>query len=380
MSDPLFLLAVLCANVALAEWLVRRTRLRHLGSALLVIVITAIAANAGVIPPYSDAIPVYAGVFSYVAPLGIFWLLLQVRLKGLVHVGLPLFALFLVGAAGTIAGTLCGLAVVGGQSAFGEKSFALGGMFVATYVGGSVNFNAVALQYGVVEDGALYAGATVVDSAMTTIWMAVNVALPRLARGFWPRRPGATAEGRAAEATTGLEDDTETVHPLDLALVVALGALGLWASEWLGARLGVPSMLVLTTIALVLAQVPAVARLRGPRLCGMFAVLVFLAVIGALCDVRALAGIGALGTRLMVFVTVLVAVHGLLVYGAAAALRIDAATASVASQANIGGGASALALARSLGRAELVLPAILIGSLGNALGTYLGFLVASWLR
>ena len=39
-----------------------------------------------------------------------------------------------------------------------------------------------------------------------------------------------------------------------------------------------------------------------------------------------------------------------------------------------------VALARSLGRPDLVLPAILVGSLGTALGTYLGFAVAEWLR
>ena len=53
---------------------------------------------------------------------------------------------------------------------------------------------------------------------------------------------------------------------------------------------------------------------------------------------------------------------------------------AVASQANIGGSTSALALAKSLGRSDLMLPAILVGALGNAVGTYLGFLTAAWLR
>jgi len=51
---------------------------------------------------------------------------------------------------------------------------------------------------------------------------------------------------------------------------------------------------------------------------------------------------------------------------------------AIASQANIGGGTSAIALAESFERKELILPAILVGTLGNALGTYLGFLVV-WL-
>jgi len=69
-----------------------------------------------------------------------------------------------------------------------------------------------------------------------------------------------------------------------------------------------------------------------------------------------------------------------LVYSAAYLFKIDSVVASIASQANIGGGTSALALARSLGREDLVLPSILIGSLGYAVGTFLGFWVAeSWL-
>jgi len=41
----------------------------------------------------------------------------------------------------------------------------------------------------------------------------------------------------------------------------------------------------------------------------------------------------------------------------------------------VGGGTSAIALAETFDRKELILPAILVGSLGNALGTYLGFFV-----
>jgi len=56
-------------------------------------------------------------------------------------------------------------------------------------------------------------------------------------------------------------------------------------------------------------------------------------------------------------------------------LRMEVDMAAVASQANVGGGTSALALARSLGRDDLVPPAVLIASLGSAIGTFAGFWV-----
>jgi uncharacterized membrane protein len=385
LQSPVWILAVLALNVAISEWLVRRTPLRHLGSALLVIVLTAIVANLGVIPTYSDEILVYTGIFEYVAPLAIFLLVLRVHLAGLLRAGRPMLLLFGLGAVGTTLGVLAGMQAVGGSEAFGELHYALGGMFVGTYTGGSINFNAVALEYGVVKDGALYAGAAAVDSAATTVWMVVTVALPRLvARGSGVlRAPDAAMD---VENPEDEHHDEERVGPLDLALLTAMGAGAVWisnlladaAGDWLG--VSIPSILILTTLALVLAQLPAVQKLRGARVSGWLAVMVFLAVIGALCDVGALRAIGPLAGTLVLFVTVIIVVHGAVVFGLGALFRADPAMSAVASQANIGGSTSALALAKSLGRGDLMLPGILVGALGNAAGTYLGFLAAAWLR
>jgi uncharacterized membrane protein len=95
---------------------------------------------------------------------------------------------------------------------------------------------------------------------------------------------------------------------------------------------------------------------------------------------RSLAGLGALGLALLTFAAITVAIHGIVTIVAARLMRLDAGMASVASQANVGGATSALALARSLGRPDLVLPAVLIGSLGNAVGNFFAFWVAATLR
>jgi uncharacterized membrane protein len=397
LEAPLAVLAVLALNVAAAEGLARVPGLRHLGAALLVILLTALAANAGIIPSVTDGSPVYDGIFTYIAPLAIFWLLLGVNLRSILAAGPAMLALFALGAVGTVCGVLLAMPLAGGAAAFGEFSAPLGGMFAGSYTGGSLNFNAVALEFGVQREGLLYAGAAVVDNLMTTVWMVVTIALPRLASVWWPARPrpgapgapvamaavsDAAAPGEPAEDAGHAHPDAETVSPTGFGLLLALGAAVVGMSRVLAglaadAGVRVPEMLILTTIALCLAQVPAVRRIRGARLFGMVAVLLFLAAIGALCDVSELVRTGPLGVSLSLFVVVAVLVHGVVIFGGAWLLRMDPVLAAVASQANIGGGTSALALARSLGRSDLVASALLTGSLGNAVGTYLGFLTAA---
>jgi uncharacterized membrane protein len=79
-------------------------------------------------------------------------------------------------------------------------------------------------------------------------------------------------------------------------------------------------------------------------------------------------------------ILLLVLIHALILFGIGAIFKQDWDVLGIASQANIGGATSALALAKSLNRPDLQLPAVLVGTLGNALGTYLGILVAEMLK
>jgi uncharacterized membrane protein len=382
----MFLIGILALLIAASEWLVRHTPLRHAGTALLAILLTAVVANLGLIPSGSDAaapVPVYDAIFTHVAPIGLFWLLLQVRVATIVRAGPAMLALFLIGAVGTVLGVIVAARAVGLAGHVGPLHHAVGGMFAGTYIGGSVNFNAVALHYDVVRQGILYGGTIVVDNIVTAVWMVATIALPRFLAPIW--RPSRTGERPAAAAPLlGIEEDTEAVHPLDISVMVALGIgahlASLAMAGWLAERgLALPPILLLTVVALLLAQLPVVHRLRGARLLGLLAVYLFLAVIGAFADLGRLGELGALGGTLLAFATIIVLIHGMSVFAAAWLLRLDLATAAVASQANVGGGTSALALARSLGREDLILPGILMGSLGNALGTFAGFFVAGQL-
>ncbi len=370
-----FTLAVLLAVIVMSDWLARNTALRHAGTALLVIVFSAALANVGVIPTASNASPLYAGVFHYVAPLAIFLLLLQVDLGRLRQAGLAMLLAFAIGSAATVAGVLAGLWLTPVGTRLGELTPALGGMFAATYTGGSINFNAIALHYQVNEQGALYAGALAVDNIMTMAWMVVTLLVPRVF--------GRLQRGRETRPVSASGVTRESIDLPGVCTVLALAAVSLWAAERLAQLLAstpvpLPSILILTTIALALAQLRWVRETGGTHVLGLLAVYLFLAVIGAHAEFAALREIGGLAVSLLLFVTVLLTVHGVILFGLGRFFD-DWPLIAIASQANIGGATTAMALAETFDREDLLFPAILVGSLGTATGTYLGFAVAAML-
>ena len=384
-TSGLYVLMILSLLVVITEFLVRKTKLRYLGTALLVILLTAVMANVGILPAGSSAerpVPAYDAIFQYVAPISIFWLLLRVNLRDLLKAGVSLVVLFLLGSLGTTLGVVLGMWAVDGATHIGEDFAALGGMFVGTYTGGSVNFNALALNYDIVKEGGLYSGAVVVDNIITTVWMILTLALPKLLAPIWGSAD--RAKKQSAEVDLGIEQDTERMHPIDLGLVLALGMGALLLSEMISSAFSargynLPSIIVITILALVIAQLPASRHIKGAQTLGMFAVYIFLAVIGAFCDLAALQQMGDLGLVLFLFALITVLVHGMIMLAAARMMKMGLQEVAMVSQANVGGGTSALALARSHGRSDLVLPAVLLGALGNAVGTFLGFWAAEQL-
>ena len=108
-------------------------------------------------------------------------------------------SLFLIGSLGTTVGVLLGMWVINGPESIGPLYYAMGGMFVGTYTGGSINFNALALAYDVVKEGVLFGGAVVVDNILTTVWMIITLAIPRLLAPFWPTSSTASTNDRSPD-------------------------------------------------------------------------------------------------------------------------------------------------------------------------------------
>jgi uncharacterized membrane protein len=388
------LTAVLAAATVFAFWLdYKIPAMGKVGASLLALVLGALLSNAGVIPGTS---PVYDNIAGPVTLVAIAWLLLAVNIGDLRRAGPHMVGAFALAALGTALGAFVGAFVF--ADFLGENTWRLAGTLTGTYTGGSLNFVAVGTGLGL--PASLWAGATAADAMSTAIWLAATLMLPIWIGRFYPPVPDSALEAEGTAAAVQQGGDTHANHPfflregvstLDLAKLMAAGLLLLAASDWVAGWLGglaeagrvpgwlggIPSVLWLTTFALALGHTKPFHRPPGAMQLGTLALHFFFVVIGAWSRVSEVL---AVGVEVFLYTLLVIAVHGLVVFGLGRMARIDIGSLSVASQAAVGGPSSALAVAVSRKWPGLVLPGIIVGLMGYAVGNYLGFGVAYLLR
>lgn len=370
-SNTIYVLAVLFLMLILASQTAKTKWGKQVGASLLVIVFTAVAANLKLIPSASNSIPLYDSIFTYIAPISIFFLLLNVNLASIRKAGLPMIGLFLIGSVMTTLGILLAWIIISPENTLGEDARIIAGMLTGTYTGGSVNFNAIALEYDFQKKGVLYAGTIAVDNVVTTLWIIVTLTIPVFMHKIWKSKKQDTAKAQPIAKRTESAIDMHSLVWLSF-----LGVAAFLVSDLLSEYLPkVPFILILSTLGILLAQIPAVSKLKGSHTLGLFLVNLFLAVIGAYCELSAVSALKEIGVSLLLFTSIAVLLHGIGTVLIGGLFYRDWQMIAIVSQANVGGGTTAIALAETFKRNELILPAILVGTLGNALGTYLGFMV-----
>jgi len=313
---------------------------------------------------------------------GIALILLSVDLRSVLQAGPGMLAAFGIGAAGTAVGAITGGLLLSGL--VGPETWKLSGQFTGTYTGGGANFAALGRAFETSPD--LFSAATAADVIVTAVWMMVCLAVPvLLGRPKGSVQTGA-ARGEpapdAGEKPVTLERTlNNTVKPVSLTdaaalVVVAVGAV--WGAAFLAGVIPIiPEVLWLTTLVLVMAQIPAIKSLPGGALFGNYLILLFLASNGAR---SVIANLVAMGPPVFYYAIITVAVHGVVIFGIGRLARLDLATLAVASQANVGGAASAIALASARGYHDRLVPGVAVGLIGYAVGNYLGLAVGVFMR
>lgn len=378
-EDPLAITAVLAAVVAFSVWLTRRFAwAEKLSAVLWILFVAAAASNVGWIPAEA---PLYDGLIGFSVPLAVCLVLFTVQLRDVADAGLPILVAFAVAALGTVVGVVTASLLLEPwlASVLGADSWKVAGPYTGTYIGGSLNF--VALWQGLeIGQRDLFAAANAVDNLTLFPLMAIWIVLPRLLRDRYPVAARWRHGPQRLQAAAGRGEATPLVLA-DVAYLIALALTILVLSRWIVSNWldgSVPEILVVTTLALVAAQVPAVRRLRGAWEIGQLAFYLFFAAVGALIDLR-----GAIERApvLFVYVAIVIVVHMVIVYGIGRLLRLDLGVLTMASVATKSGPPTVLAMAE-LRRdwQHLALPGVIVGLVGYAVGNYAGFGVAHWVR
>lgn len=401
--EPVLVLAFMLAVVAFARWLEERyDAIRKISSAVVCTLLGITLANIGVIDHTG---PAHEGVFTYAIPYAIVLVIMGTHMKELAHAGRPLLIAYLAACGGSFVGGAVAGATMAGW--VGPETWKLAGAFSAAFAGGGMNFAAVG--QGLDVEPSTFAAAALADNMSTVPYLLLQVWLAGVLAAMFLRRCG---PGRAAVPPEGTEEDdrepdeeamrrrwTDTdISITDFAVLGALPLAALWVARLVSDAFGetlaampdtdalyglvgflseVPEVLWLTTIALIVAQLPWVRRLRGAEVLSYFALHIFFIALGAASD---LATVVDAGLPIFTFMIAIIGIHVVLAYGLGWLFRIDLPTVSIASQAAIGGPGSALAIGMAMKWHRLVAPAVIVGIFGYALGNYLGFACAQFVN
>ena len=172
-DNTIGLLGVMCISVAFSIWLEQKYNwASKVSGAIIALILAMIMANIGIIPIhcslYDDV------VWGIVVPVGIPLLLLQCNLKRIWKETGRMLVIFLIGAVGTILGAFIAYFLLRGHFNDDAGLAGVAAMMTGSYIGGGVNFAAMASQYAAGDD--LTASATVADNLLMALYFFVLIA------------------------------------------------------------------------------------------------------------------------------------------------------------------------------------------------------------
>ena len=393
-DDTWALLALMVASVALAIWLEQKyVWASKISGAIIALLIALAASNLAIIPTscvlYDDI------VWGYAVPMGIPLLLLQCNMKKIWKETGRMMVIFLIGAAGTVAGAFLAYTLL---HSFIPGLEGVAAMMTGSYIGGGVNFAALASEF---EVGEIKAATTVADNLLMALYFfgLIFIAGMKFFRKRYshPHIDAIAESGDLSGAQTQAAAywSRKDISLKDIAMNFAYAVLVVFAAKLIAAFIGglIPDTGValhmlhtffgseyvwITTVSMACATFgeKQVAKLSGSQEIGTYLIYLFLFVIGVPASIVKIIQETPL---LLVFTGIMVLVNMLFCFIGGKLLHFDLEDIILASNANIGGPTTAAGMAISQGWSALVGPVMLVGTFGYVIGTYLGILVGGLL-
>ncbi len=358
--------------------------------AIIALVGAMILSNLRIIP--IDA-PVYDTVWGYVVPMAIPLLLFRTNIKKIWKESGRVLVIFLISSVGTMIGAFVGYIALSDHIPELRKVAA---MMSGSYIGGGVNFAAMAGSFEVPGD--LVSAAVVADNLLMAVYFFVLITIPAVA--FFRNRFNHPHIDRVE---AGIKNQNETlaanywgakeISLKDIAFAVSTAfiivAISSEVAKFLGAVIPTNSSvmsvinsllgnkyLIITTVTMLGATFMPhyFSGIKGSQEIGTFLIYIFFVVIGIPASIILIIQKSPL---LLAYTTIMVVINMLVTFGAGKVFKFDLEECILASNANIGGPTTAAAMAISKGWTSLIAPIMLVGTLGYILGNYFGILMGS---
>ena len=392
-SNNWALISIMFASTFVAIYLEQKYKwAAKISGAIITLVIAVLLTNLNIIPasaPVFDDI-----VWGYAVPLAIPLLLLNANIIKIWRETGRLLFIFLIGAVGTLVGAIVATMLL--ESAI-EGLPGVAAMMTGSYIGGGVNFTAVADAFHV--DGNLISATTVADNLNMAVYFLI---LLGIAGSAWFRKmythphidevikDGNTGEGETLAAQYWGRSD---ISLKDIAASFAYAAVVVTISKLVGGLLGevIPQSnpflkmlntffgsqyVWITNISMLFASLfeKQAGEMHGAKELGTWLIYLFFFVIGVPASILMIIKNAPL---LLLFCFIIVVFNMLfcLIFGKL--FRFDLEDIILASNANIGGPTTAAGMAISQGWNKLVGPCMLVGTFGYVVGTWLGIVVGS---
>lgn len=380
---PLFessasMLAVILCMIALAFWLQKFKGFKTLGPALIVIILGIILVNLKIVPGYCD---VYGAISVYCIPISMSLYLLNVDLKKILKMSKqPLLSIASAVFSVSLVAVLFGV-LLGGKINEGWK---VAGMFVGTYTGGSANLTAIATGLNASADTIAAANAAdYVIGMPTLILMFAAPAILKNSKKFqklWPY--SFTDEELEGDGETKELMEAEEWGIKDIAILLAIAtsivAVSTKLSEFLSADFASAGrILLISTLSIIVSQIPAVRKLKGAMNLGLFFGMMFLAVVGFSVDIRGFLG-SALNITLLCFCVIICSI--LLHLLITRLLKIKYEYVLLGIVGAIADGTTSALVASGAKWKSLISIGLLMGIIGGVCGNYFGIAVAYLVR
>ena len=393
-EDTWSLLALLLVSVALSIWLEQKYDwASKISGAIIALCIALLASNLSIIP--TSCVLYDEIVWGYAVPLGIPLLLLQCNMKKIWRETGRMMVIFLIGAVGTVAGAFLAYGLL---HSYIPGLEGVAAMMTGSYIGGGVNFAALAKEFDV---GEIKASATVADNLLMALYFfaLIFIAGMRFFRSRYTHphidavAKSGDLEGAKTQAAAywSRKDISLKDIAMNFAYAVAVVYIAKLISGFVDGLIpdtGVALHMLntffgseyvwITTVSMACATwgEKQVAKLSGSQEIGTYLIYLFLFVIGVPASIGEIIRKTPL---LLAFTGIMVAVNMLFCFVGGKLLRFDLEDIILASNANIGGPTTAAGMAISQGWSALVGPVMLVGTFGYAIGTYLGILVGGLL-